>query len=119
MRELAAALDSQPVHARLLPKGTENPAIHAAETLDYKANIANSADRTLFAARGTHSMEDAYELSHRSGVEYMRSKYCIRHELGLCPKQGKVKAAEPLLLRNGKQRLRLHFHCTTCEMTVE
>lgn len=118
-RELAAALDSQPVHARPLPKGTQNPAIHAPETLDYKANIANSADRALFAARGTQNMEDAYELSHRSGVEYMRSKYCIRHELGLCPKQGKVKAAEPLLLRNGKQRLRLHFHCTTCEMTVE
>ena len=59
------------------------------------------------------------QMAKRSGVEYMRSKYCLRHELGLCPKQGKVKAAEPLLLRNGKQRLRLHFHCTTCEMTVE
>ena len=117
-RELAAALDSQPGHARPLPKGTQNPAIHALETLDYKSNIANSADRALFAARGTQNMEDAYELSHRSGIEYMRSKYCIRHELGLCPRQGKEQNAQPLYLRNGKQRLLLSFDCVSCEMTV-
>ena len=49
----------------------------------------------------------------------MRSKYCIRHQLGLCPKQGKVKKAEPLFLLNGKERLRLDFHCSVCEMTVK
>ena len=48
----------------------------------------------------------------------MRSKYCVRHELGLCPKQGKAKKAEPLFLINGKERLRLDFHCAVCEMTV-
>ena len=48
----------------------------------------------------------------------MRSKYCIRHELGLCPRQGKVKKAEPLFLRNGKERLQLSFDCAVCEMTV-
>ena len=48
----------------------------------------------------------------------MRSKYCVRHELGLCPKQGKSKKAEPLFLINGKERLRLDFHCAVCEMTV-
>ena len=63
-------------------------------------------------------MEEAYELSHRPGVEYMRTKYCIRHQLGLCPKQGKEKKAEPLFLRNGKERLQLTFDCAVCEMTV-
>ena len=63
-------------------------------------------------------MEEAYELSHWSGAELMRSKYCIRHELGLCPKQGKTQKAEPLYLRNGKERLQLTFHCVQCEMTV-
>ena len=48
----------------------------------------------------------------------MRSKYCIRHELGLCPKQGKVQKAEPLFLLNGKERLKLTFDCAVCEMTV-
>jgi len=63
-------------------------------------------------------MEQAYELTHRPGAELMRSKYCIRHELGLCPKQGKAPKAEPLFLINGKERLRLDFHCAECEMTV-
>ena len=48
----------------------------------------------------------------------MRTKYCVRHQLGLCPKQGKVKKAEPLFLRNGKERLCLTFDCAVCEMTV-
>ena len=60
---------------------------------------------------------DAYEISHRDGAELMRSKYCVRHELGLCPKQGKNKP-EPLYLLNAGKRLRLDFHCAECEMTV-
>ena len=48
----------------------------------------------------------------------MRTKYCIRHQLGLCPRQGNVKKAEPLFLRNGKERLQLTFDCAVCEMTV-
>jgi putative protease len=86
--------------------------------LSYKANIANSRDEAIYAGRGSKTMERAYELTHRSGAELMRSKYCIRHELGLCPRQGKAKKAEPLFLRNGKERLRLDFHCAVCEMTV-
>ncbi len=117
-RDLADRLESQPVKARALKKGHVNPSVSAPQDLSYKANIANSADRTLYTERGGQKMEEAYELSHRSGVEYMRTKYCIRHELGLCPKQGKVKKAEPLYLRNGKERLELHFDCAVCEMTV-
>ena len=117
-RSLAEELDRIPVRARPLQKGSVNPAVSSPETLSYKANIANSADRHIYASRGAQTMEEAYELSHRPGVEYMRTKYCIRHQLGLCPKQGKVKKAEPLFLRNGKQRLQLSFDCAVCEMTV-
>jgi len=117
-RSLADQLDQMPVHARPLQKGTVNIGIQAPAELSYKANIANSEDRNIYAERGAQTMEDAYELSHRPGVEYMRTKYCIRHQLGLCPKQGKVKNAEPLFLRNGKERLQLTFDCAVCEMTV-
>ena len=37
----------------------------------------------------------------RAGAELMRSKCCVRHELNLCPKQGKAPKAEPLYLING------------------
>ena len=113
--------------------------------LSYKANIANSLDRALYASRGATDMEDAYELTHRPGVELMRSRYCVRHELGLCPKlssgapsfsgfqanllSGVQSPSSPaptgnlapstLFLVNNGRRLRLRFHCATCEMTVE
>ena len=69
--------------------------------------------------RGKKDENSSFRLEYASNGELMRSKYCIRHELGLCPKQGKVKKAEPLFLRNGKERLRLDFHCAVCEMTVK
>ena len=68
--------------------------------------------------KGAKAQDGTFQLHYASHGELMRSKYCIRHELGLCPKQGKVKKAEPLFLRNGKERLQLSFDCAVCEMTV-
>ena len=117
-RSLAQDLDQMPVNALPLRQGCENPAITAPENLSYKANVANSADKALYAARGAREQEDAYELTHRPGAELMRSRYCVRHELGLCPRQQRGQKPEPLTLLNGSKRLRLHFHCDVCEMTV-
>lgn len=69
--------------------------------------------------RGKKDENSSFRLEYASNGELMRSKYCIRHELGLCPKQGKAKKAEPLFLRNGKERLQLSFDCAVCEMTVK
>ncbi len=118
-RDLAARLDGQAVKARPLRRGTVNPTVPVPKTLSYKENIANSLDRQFYASRGASHWEDAYELSHRDGAELMRSKYCVRHELGLCPKQGKAASAAPLFLRNGREKLQLDFHCGVCEMSVK
>ena len=48
----------------------------------------------------------------------MRSKYCIRYELGLCPKHQGAKPPQELYLLNNGRRLALHFDCAACEMTV-
>lgn len=48
----------------------------------------------------------------------MRSKYCIRFELGLCPVHQGVADTGPLFLLNNGRRLDLHFDCKACEMTV-
>ena len=61
--------------------------------------------------------------------ELLRSRYCIKWELGLCPKGCPVKPGmtkggpgmtpkEPLWLVNQKNRLRLVFDCARCEMGV-
>ena len=53
----------------------------------------------------------------RSG-ELMRSKYCVRYELGMCPRyQGAADAGRLFLLNNGR-RLELSFDCKACEMAV-
>ena len=117
-RALAQELDAIPVKAFPLYKGVTDPSVPSAPSLTYKENIANTQSRALYEQRGTLKAEPAYELSHPEGAELMRTKYCVRHELGLCPRQDKANKAEPLFLRNGKNRLRLDFHCPVCEMTV-
>jgi putative protease len=63
--------------------------------------------------------------------ELLRSRYCIRWELGLCPKAtaaagarcpvrpGMTPMVKPLYLVNQGNRLRLRFDCAHCEMVVE
>ena len=98
------------------------PLMSAAFLNGIRRSLAEQLDalpvKALPLYRGVRAPEPAFRLEYASNGELMRSKYCIRHQLGLCPKQGKAQKAEPLFLRNGKERLRLDFHCAVCEMTV-
>ena len=116
-RNLSAALEEQPVRMLPLRRGTVGPD-RGPETLTYKDNVANSLTRALYRERGASQLEPAYELTHREGIEYMRTKYCLRHELGLCPKLRPGTRPDPFFLRNNGRRLRLDFDCAACEMTV-
>ena len=124
-RSLAEQLDALSVHALPLLPGTVDTSLPAAATLTYKENVANERDKALYAARGACQIAPAYELSHPADAELMRSKYCVRYELGLCPRLQKKDSArqvnlqaEPLYLRNAGRLLRLDFDCPVCEMTV-
>ena len=104
---------------------------------DYKANISNHLAEKLYTEAGCKVTEPAYELTHRTGVELMRTRYCIRYELGLCPKfrnspapaGGKTAAAgtekrsgtdaAPLYLLNNGQRFTVIFDCRSCEMVIK
>ncbi|MCQ2174296.1 MAG: U32 family peptidase [Bacteroidales bacterium] len=48
----------------------------------------------------------------------LRSKYCIKYELGLCEKHFGVPPCGPLQLVNNGRRLALNFDCGKCEMTL-
>ena len=100
--------------------------------LSYKANIANHVARETYQSLGATQTDDAFEISHRPDAELMRTKYCIRYELGLCPvhlqsgkPQGKgsphglttANLKNLSLINNGK-RYRLAFDCANCEMIV-
>ena len=116
-RDLATSLDAMPVRMQPLRHGSVRPD-PAPAALTYKDNMANSIAREIYRERGSSAFEDAYELTHREGVEYMRTKYCLRHELGLCPKLRPGTRPDPLFLLNNGRRLRLDFDCKSCEMTV-
>jgi putative protease len=49
----------------------------------------------------------------------MRTKYCIKYELGMCPRYQKAPQSRPLFLINNGRRLALGFDCARCEMTVD
>ena len=106
--------------------------------LSYKANIANHIARETYRSLGATQTDEAFEISHRTEAELMRTKYCIRYELGLCPihqtnglqnktglsldtipAQAKRKApTSNLYLTNNGKRYHLSFDCANCEMTV-
>ena len=100
--------------------------------LSYKANIANHIARETYQSLGATQTDDAFEISHRPDAELMRTKYCIRYELGLCPvhlqsgkPQGKgsphgltTDNLKNLSLINNGKRYRLAFDCADCEMIV-
>ena len=111
-RDLAAKLDGMPVNAIPLNPGSRSSAKSPSQ-LDYSANCANHLSRELYASTGTETIEPAYEITHRSDAVLMRSRYCLRNELGMCP--GK----EPLYLHNNGKTLTLEFDCKNCEMIVK
>ena len=115
-RSLSEALGAQPCRKRPASvPGSLSPALSPAPP-SYKDNLANDTARAV--ARAAGDAETAYELSHRPGVELMRSKYCIRAELGLCLREAATKARGPLYLRNNGRLLPLRFDCAACEMAV-
>lgn len=160
-RDLAAALEEMPCRAIPLPVNqassrdgnAEYPVLEPdvlsqvqdiQETtsngphLSYKANIANHIARKIYMSLGASRTDDAFEISHRPDAELMRTKYCIRYELGLCPvhqagrqhgranhTSGMVNPPIPssrktnLYLTNNGKRYHLTFDCANCEMVVK
>lgn len=161
-RDLAAALEEMPCRAIPLPVNqassrdgnAEEPATLESDVLSqvqdiqettsngphlsYKANIANHIARKIYMSLGASRTDDAFEISHRPDAELMRTKYCIRYELGLCPvhqagrqhgranhTSGMVNPPIPssrktnLYLTNNGKRYHLAFDCANCEMVAK
>ncbi len=68
----------------------------------------------LMTARKNFLAKDMKEM----GAELMRTRYCIKYELGLCPVRQGAEDCGPLFLLNNGRRLSLGFDCRNCEMTV-
>jgi collagenase-like PrtC family protease len=112
---------------RLRKTISRNSVPYPEETLTYLGNVLNEHAAAFYRRHGVTQIEPAAEsgLDMRGRV-VMRTKYCIKHELGLCPKRGKAPSAdgapslkEPLhLVDEGGHRYELRFDCGACEMDV-
>ncbi|MGD9889084.1 MAG: U32 family peptidase [Halothiobacillaceae bacterium] len=104
----------------------EPPVAYPEESLSYLANVFNHKAHDFYAKHGVKIIDAAFEAYEEEGeVSLMITKHCVRYSLSLCPKQtkgvtgvhGTIKA-EPLVLINGNEKLKLVFDCKPCEMHV-
>ena len=93
----------------------------AVKNVSYKQNVSNALSEQVYRETGAEALDKAFELTHCSGAELMRTRYCIKYELGMCPKMQGAKTAvgaKRLFLLNNGQKFALHFDCAKCEMTL-
>lgn len=93
--------------------------IFSSKKISYLGNVSNRLSEQLYRELGAESVDKAFEIDPPAEAELMRCKYCIKFELGMCPKEGYSKpVAEPLFLVNGQRKFRLAFDCKNCEMVI-
>lgn len=126
-RALAEALEQIPCNKNDILRSAENPGVSFTTDLfpknvTYKQNVANSIAKKIYKNAGAENIAEAYELSHTPDAELMRTKYCLRYELGICPKHYPdhkgPRLNKKLFLVNNGQKFALNFDCANCEMTV-
>jgi putative protease len=114
----AARLAQRPVErAELLPNAVPYPE----KELTYLGNVLNQRAAAFYRRHGVTRIEPAAESGlDLRGRKVMTTKYCLKYQLGHCPREGQPPLQnEPLtLLDEGGQRLELKFNCKDCVMEV-
>ena len=100
---------------------TPNDAPYPEKRLDFRANVLNEYAQRFYERHGAEITEPAFEtLSDTAGKTVMTTRYCIRHQLDLCPKEGRSSHSpkEPLRISDRHHAYRLEFDCRLCRMSV-
>jgi len=100
---------------------TDHP--YPVKSLDFTYNVANKMARKFYQRHGVEEIEKAFELQWNPGKSrVMVTKYCVKYELGKCPRFQRStmgeKLAEPLTLKHGEVEYKLKFNCKPCEMEI-
>ena len=85
--------------------------------LDYTANVSNRLAAQFYNKHGVKSIENAVELGTNPD-KLMFNKYCIKFELGICPKKHGGNTGS-LFLVSSNTKLKLGFDCNNCEMFID
>lgn len=100
---------------------TDHP--YPVKALDFTYNVSNKLARAFYKRHGVTDIEKAFELQWDPGKSrVMVTKYCVKYELGKCPRYQRStmgeKLAEPLTLKHGETEYKLKFNCKPCEMEI-
>jgi putative protease len=89
--------------------------------LSYFGNVLNRQAEAFYRRHGVTSIEPAAESGlDLLGRRLMTTRYCLKHQFGLCPRLFDPEPlAEPLaLLDEDGRRLELRFECADCHMEI-
>jgi collagenase-like PrtC family protease len=100
---------------------TKEPRLYPKTRLSYSGNVSNEKARMFYERHGVTSIDPSLETGGQLLPEepVMTTKYCLKFELGWCPKQKpQTSLHEPLFLTGAHDRFQLYFDCAMCEMQL-
>ncbi len=93
-----------------------------AATVDYADNITNKKAEEFYRRHGVQQVDSkVLRAADAKDCALMTTKYCIKAQLGMCPKLQNMKGKaldEPLTIADNTGNYALGFDCDKCEMTV-
>ena len=101
-----------------------NDVAFPAEKLSFLANVLNQKAAAFYRRHGVHDIEAAAESgTSLAGQPLMTTRYCLKYEMGACPREPRdprsetePMPAEPWFLTDDEgRRFRLRFRCQPCD----
>ncbi|MDR0955477.1 MAG: U32 family peptidase [Rikenellaceae bacterium] len=120
-REALAALEQviQQNYRRPERQPRDPSAVYPEQELDYRANVTNRLSEQFYRRHGVTVVEPGLDLQGDPvGREVMRTKYCIRREMGQCLREHSCAYTGSMQLENNFHRFALRFDCAKCEMSL-
>ena len=122
-RELSAALAEQrrvsrpKSHSKLNIKSEAN---YPLSEITYLENVLNSKAEQFYRKHGVIKFEPAAESGQNmKGKKVMTTKYCLRQELGICPKLDSSAQADDMILESREGiEYKAEFKCSECGMEI-
>lgn len=90
--------------------------------LMFTGNVINFKADEFYRRHGVTSIEPGAETGLTLyGRRVMATRYCLKHQLGICPKlSGDAQLSEPLCLTDAEgHKLQLLFDCDECRMEIK
>ena len=116
---LEMRLKSYPAHPH---RWSPNDYPWPAATVDHSDNITNKKAAEFYLRHGVQQIDPKIlRAGYVKDCALMTTKYCIKAQLGMCPKLKDRKGnelAEPLTIADNTGTYALGFDCDKCEMTV-